>query len=330
MKTVFERMCISFSRIVPGNIRDKFRIQIKYAGRDNDPDGLVGFGLLNGFSVFFIALVLVRLFDLSGYFIAIFALAPLIVLFLQYLYYFLLADRRGKFVDRVLPDALSLIASNLFSGLTPYHAVKSSIRPDFGPLGDAFQIATNKSLGTKSFTEALNEMNETIKSDSLKRSMKLFSTAIESGSNVSKLLESLAQDITDRYILKNDLVTSTKTNAMFILFMVIVGAPILMSVSIFFIDIVGNIQETSGLDASAGAEFDIGFGTEVAIDSDFLKIYAYILLFVTGLLASYFSGTINEGDGKSGLKVAPVIVGASYVIFIISSYFIRQFLGGFF
>lgn len=330
MKTLFERICIMFSRIVPPPYKNSLANQIKYAGKTSEVDVVTGFGFIIGFSLFIVASLFVRLLDLSSIFIYLFLTFPIIVLFLQYLYYFLLADRRSKIVDRVLPDALSLISSNLFSGLTPYYAVKSSIRPDFGPLGEAFEIATNKSLGTKSFTEALNEMTETIKSDSLKRSMKLFSTAIESGSNVSSLLESLAQDITDRYILKHDLITSTKTNAMFILFMVIVGAPMLMAVSIFFIDIVGNIQETSGLDAASGADFDIGFGAEVTITSDFLKIYAYILLFVTGLLASYFSGTINEGDGKSGLKVAPAIIGASYVIFIIASYIIRQFLGGLF
>lgn len=333
MKTAFERICISFSRLVPPPYKESFARIVTFSGKETDTSVSLGFSMINSITIFAISLFFLRIFGLQFNWLINFGILLafiFVVFFAQYIYYFFLAERRTKFVDQVLPDALSLISSNLSSGLTPYHAVKSSVRPDFGPLGEAFEIATNKSLGTKSFNKSLLEMTDTINSDPLKRSMKLFSSAIESGSNISALLESLAQDITDRRILKNDLVTSTKTNSMFILFMVIVGAPFLMAVSIFFIDVVSDIQETSGLDPSASAEFDVGFGGEIGITSDFLRIYAYVLLFVTGLLASYFSATMIEGDGKSGLRIAPAIIGGAFIVFIVSSYLINTVLGGIF
>jgi Flp pilus assembly protein TadB len=333
MKTFFERICISLSRLVPPFYKTSFERIVRYSGKEADISVSLGFSMVNALTIFGIVYLFIYLLNFSpGWLINLagFFVIVLLVFFSQYIYYYFLAERRSKFVDRILPDALSLIASNLASGLTPYHAVKSSIRPDFGPLGEAFEIATNKSLGTKSFNKSLLEMTETINSDPLNRSMKLFSSAIESGSNISALLESLAADITDRRILKNDLVTSTKTNSMFILFMVIVGAPFLMAVSIFFVDIVGDIQENSGLDAAASAEFDIGFGGQIGITPEFLRIYAYVLLFITGLLASYFSATMIEGDGKSGLRIAPAIIGGSFIVFVISSFLINNVLGGLF
>lgn len=249
--------------------------------------------------------------------------------FLSYIFYFFLLEKRTKFVERILPDALSLISSNMISGLTAYHAVKSAIREDFGPLAVAFEIATNKSISKKSFKESLLEVPEDIKSESLERSMKLFATAMESGSNIAYLLKNLSQDISERQALKNELITSTMTNSMFIMFMVVVGSPLLMAVSIFFVEIVSGIMDNAGSNSGSDAA-GLGMGGAMVITPDFLVIYAYVFFLITGLLVSSFTGTMIEGNSKSGLKKAPIIILLSYLIFIIARFLIQNLLGGMF
>jgi pilus assembly protein TadC len=229
----------------------------------------------------------------------------------------------------VLPDALFLIASNLKSGVTPFQAVKSSIRKEFGPLAEAFDVAINKSLGSKSFSNSLIETGDDINSELLRRSMRLFATAINSGSKISALLENMAKDIIERQTLKKELVTNTKTNSMFIMFMVAIGAPFLMAVSIFFVDSVSKIQSSTSI-GSVPIEGMEGMGGTIQITIGFLMIYSYVFLFLTGFMASYFAGVMVEGDGRKGLNKAPVIVGASWIVFILAQYLIKVLLGGVF
>ena len=370
MVSIIKRFSISLSRLIPQTKKKYFRDLIKFSGKSHDVEFVLGFVLLLGFLLFFLTMLFFNFheFDVKYYtvdeatglfpefdpefdtilvdgeifsdipsgltnsqrfwiFFFIGVLLFFLPFFIIYVYYFLLADKRTKFVEKILPDALSLISSNMNSGLTAYHAVKSAIRDDFGPLANAFEIATNKSISNKSFNESLFEISDNFNSKALTRSMKLFSTAVSSGSNVSLLLKSLARDLTERQSLKNDLITSTMTNSMFIMFMVIVGGPLLMAISIFFVDVVSNIL--GGVDVgSAGS--DMGFGGKITISTDFLTIYAYFFFFITGFLVAYFTGTMIEGDGKVGLKKAPLIISASYLVFFIAQHLIVSMLGGMF
>jgi pilus assembly protein TadC len=351
VKSLFERICITLSRVLPKQYLHGLRETIKYSGRKHDAP------FLSGLAVFIAVLILLagsitKIFlvfetnvetvdgitQIVGFtagmqlmfYWGIIILLVLLIFFLIYVYYFLLMEHRSSYVDKVLPDALVLIASNLRSGETPFHAVKKAIRSDFGPLAEAFEIATTQALGKRPFGESLIDVSKTIKSHSLQRAMKLFSVAIESGSNVARLLDSISQDITQRQSLKFELVTSTKTNSMFIIFMVVIGAPILLAISIFFVDVVDSIQTQSGGIDSATAD-SLGFGGGgIQITSAFLTNYSYVLLFITGFLVAYFTGVMIHGDGKSGLRSALPIIIASYVVFYIAQFVVENMLGGLF
>lgn len=366
MRSIFYRICISLSRLVPHKYNAKFKKLILYSGKNHDTDFILGIMIFSVLMISLLTFIFINLYpyevnyvpfeELKGMdksfgvvvdgqlvsgivdgltlktqkllTVSFSLVLLLIVLFGIYGYYYYLGYHRSIFVEKILPDVLSLISSNINSGLTPYHAVKSAIRDEFGPLADAFQVATNKSLGNKAFEDSICEVADNFKSDSLSRSMKLFSAAISSGSNIAGLLKSLAKDIRERKSLKNELVTSTKTSSMFILFMIVVGAPLLMAISIFFVDIVTGILDNN--EVSDNAAMGIAMGGEVAVTSTFLNIYSYIFLFFAGVLVSYFSGVVVEGDGRSGLKIAPIIVGLSYAVFFVGLFLVRYFLGGLF
>ncbi|MGM5483350.1 MAG: type II secretion system F family protein [Nanobdellota archaeon] len=356
MRTLLQRFCITMSRLVPRNIYKKFSQQVKYSGKTHDPQIIIGGAGLLTLIIILLSILVASMYpfhtetkqiedDLgivteevvgihaiykrlmtvgAGF---IFSLSPF---FIVNIYYFFLVEKRSKTVDKMLPDALSLISSNLVSGLTPYHAVKSAIKKEFGPIAEAFELATNKSIGSKSFKESLYETVDTVNSDSYKRAIRLFVSAMESGTNSSVLLKNLAQDIQERRALKKELITNTTTNSMFIMFMTVVGGPLLMSVAIFFVKVVSSIQGTAGISGDSAQMAGLGMGGEIVITTGFLTIYAYIFFFITGFIVSYFTGVMIEGKGKSGLKKAPLIIIASYIMFMISRVIIENALGGMF
>jgi len=222
---------------------------------------------------------------------------------MAYLLLYFKIESRRKQVERVLPDCIQMIASNLRSGMTPFQALRASNRTEFGILKEEIEQAIERSLGTESFEESLLSIRNHVKSEMLDRALRLFTTAMRSGAHLADLLENLSQDLSELQMLKKDLVTTTKTYTMFILFTVIVGAPMLLAVSIRFVGIMADMQQRSDI-----------FGS-IAITPEFLTMASVILLVVTSLLSASLIGVIKEGKVLSGLLYFPFIAGACLAMF---------------
>ncbi|MCX6803037.1 MAG: type II secretion system F family protein, partial [Candidatus Diapherotrites archaeon] len=266
-----------------------------------------------------------------------FAIAGLIgTIVIFYLHISYVVDGRKKMVESILPDFLFLVGNNLKSGMAPFYAFRSAVRPEFGPLSEEIKIATQKSLGVESFSEALKQIGERIDSKVLSDTTKFFAQALRSGGHLAQLIETTASDIKQTNRLKNELVTSTKMYTMFILFVVIVASPMLLSVSVEFLHILGGIsaqtagisggmdskaiQEQSGMGLTAGA---------VSITPEFMQTLGYFIIFVNSLLASVFIGTLGGGKIRDGLKYAPLMIIAGLVLFVICLALVSGILGGF-
>lgn len=331
MASIIQRWNKTIILLLPSTTRLVFENKGRYTGRQPDQwKGFVGIpvtigiiGLILAFSYSFIihtdnVYVLLAL-RLGGFF------APLLGYAIGYIILFFLADRRTKQVEQFLPDALQLIAANLRAGVTPYDAVKAASIDDFGVLGDAFKHVTDISAGNVSFADVLRHVTFTIESPALSRCMALFASSLKSGGHLAELLEGLALDITERRALKKELVTNTRTNTLFIVFTIVVGTPLLLAISIYFVDMVSNMQTSVG---GGTTGFGLGgLGGEISITSQFLIQFSYIILLVTGLLASLFMGAMIEGDPKQGLRYAVLIIGGSYIMFFIARWAIIYFMG---
>jgi hypothetical protein len=114
------------------------------------------------------------------------------------------------------------------------------------------------------------------------------------------------------------------------MFIIIIGTPLLLSISIYFVDTITVIQGKGGSAGGTSSSFGSlgGLGGEIKITSTFLTYVAYVLLFFTGLFASFFIGAVMEGDFKAGLSYAPVIIISSYALFFTIRYIIYQVLVG--
>jgi len=320
IKFVYKRL----SERVPENNRKQILIKMDYAGIEEDIDEYTG-------KRFFLALlfwVIGFLIPLSlGKFIGleetglnfVFGLILSIIfffltLFLYYLHLEYQIEDRTKRVEAVLPDFLLLVSSNLRSGMTPFNATKNSCREEFGPLAEEMKVITTRSMGVESFRESLKMLSEKVDSRILKETVSFLSESIRSGGKLAKLLETSAEDISQTQELKKEMISGTKMYVLFVLFVIVVATPLLMSISVQFLEMITVIQAGQ---PDLGGSTNLGFlSSQLLITSEFMQNIAFVLLFGNALLSSFFIGVLTERKAKLGVKYAPIIFIASAVLFI--------------
>ncbi|MFH1390958.1 MAG: type II secretion system F family protein [Candidatus Diapherotrites archaeon] len=262
---------------------------------------LFGFGLIIGISLMLLSMVSV------------------------YLHVFYQIEGRVSFVDNILPDFLLLVSSNIAAGMTPFAAFRNSARKEFGPLSDEIKRASSKALGEQSFTQAISELSKRIRSSSLKETVSFFSQSLRSGGHLSKLLETSAEQLRQTQEMKKELISSSKMYVIFVVFVVVIGTPLLLGVSVQFLEIISSIQEQSSVGGNVIDSVSF-LSTELNITPEFMEFAAFLLLFVNSLLSSLFIGVIGSGNAKLGLKNFPLLLVASFAVFIVANAFLGQFL----
>jgi archaeal flagellar protein FlaJ len=347
---MFERISMIFSLIIPRSfIETKVKKALIYAGSRDDPKRWAGLRVFIatligtiGFLIPFSLIPLMNVFlGTEIYFEGILNLVLmigmgigffLVTLILFYLHISYVIDGRKKMVENILPDFLYLVGNNLKSGMSPFYAFRSAVRPEFGPLSEEIKIATQKSLGVESFSDALKEIGQRIDSKVLNDTTKFFAQALRSGGHLAQLIETTAFDIKQTNRLKTELVTSTRMYTMFILFVVIIASPMLLAVSVQFLNILGSIQtqtaDLGGTDAAVagGPQFASG---GISITPEFMTMVSYGIVIINSFLASIFIGLLGGGRIRDGLKYAPIMAGIGLVLLIIFTTAIGGLLGGF-
>jgi len=336
---MFENFSFAASALIPQSLMEKHvKKWLRFAGsKDNERIwigkrlifsilfGLIGFlipfsifplvNILFGYQLYFdtITVILIQLL----FFIIFF----LFVALLFYLHIAYVIDGRRRMVEAILPDFLFLVASNLRSGMTPFSAFRSAVRPEFGPLSEEIRIATQKSLGIASFPKALKDIAKRIDSTILEDTSNFFSQALRSGGHLAQLIETSATDIKQTQQLKRELVSSTKMYILFVIFVIIIASPLLWSVSINFLNVLLDIQlQTASITGVTSdiASSQIGLaGGKIALDPEFMTNLALIVLAINSILAGVFIGTISGGKIRDGLKYAPPILVVTILIFLI-------------
>jgi len=335
----FERIVKGLAEIVPEPRRKKIVPMLQFAGISQNFDFWLGkkiltiliamflgivfsLGLLNFVSFDFPSAgfeILLVIGSVIGFGFAGFALS--------YLHLYYLIEGRSNFAEKILPDFLLLVASNINAGMTPFIAFRSAARPEFGALSSEIRIATAKSLGTESFASALKRLPLRIKSRALQEIVYFFTEAMKSGGKLAKLLETTAFDLRQTQEMQKELLTSTRMYVVFIAFLIIVGAPLLLAVSTQFLTMISVIQAENPI----GTAEDLGtvafLSSELAITPEFMTNIAFILLLGNALLAGIFIGVIGKGKLVMGLRYSPIIFVASLAIFLASNAMLGLFLG---
>lgn len=325
MKGIFK----AFSSIVPRRYKKSAELLLNYAGVDEDVETWLGMRIFVSLLFAVIGALIPHL--LNSYNIALADSAPntilsfsllaglitfLLVLMVFYSHLYYVIDERRKRVELILPDFLLLIAANLRAGMTPVSAFVESSMPEFGPLEDEVRIVASRSMGTESFVTVFGGLGKRIDSGVLKRVVGLFTTGMVSGGHLARLLETSALDIRETQELKQELSASTRMYVIFVMFIVLVGVPLLLSISIqFLVKLTALRSQISN--ASLGEFSSPLLSVESSLEPEFVERMTYVILIGTTLSVSILIGVINEGKLLYGLRYFLPLVAIALVDFMV-------------
>ncbi len=241
------------------------------------------------------------------------------------------AENKGKFVERILPDALQLIASNIKAGMTAERALMASARPEFGPLSEEFKNASKKVFAGTPFDTALLEIATKIKSPLLKRTIWLLTQGIKSGGEIADLLLQIGSDLREENAIKDEIQGNVSIYVLMIFVAAAFGSPLLFGMSSIVVGTLSEQMDNVDLSPEKLAEMQtqsrvgniIGVPT-ASITEEFVVFFSTISLLVISVFASLTLGAISSGKEKDGIKYIPVLILMTITIFFV----IRIFIGG--
>jgi len=248
------------------------------------------------------------------------ALLPIAYFSFPYLTFSVVAERRRKEMERVLPDALLLISTNLKSGTSINRAFLASARDEFGPLEEELRKTAIEISGGNSVQESIENMRLRVNSELFKDTLKVLSDAIDSGGNKAELLESSASDIRSSLELRQEIRSSIQMYVIFILMASVFGAPVLFSITVYMAETTTNMWDETDIGGGAG-EFATGGNTGLSfqqpdVNTDFLVQFSIMAITITNFFASLMISQIGNGNMKEGAKYVPFTISVSLALFL--------------
>ena len=234
-------------------------------------------------------------------------------------------DKRTKFVEMILPDALQIVAANIRSGFIPSRAIMLSARKEFGPLSEAIKNVGKEMLTGRSLQESLDELTKTIKSDVLERTVILLKKGTIAGGQLVSLFDETAKDMRRRETIRKEVKANILMYAIFIGFAGCVGAPLLYGLSSYLVGTISQLGEVMNMPADYQSQMPmISFGLEIS--AEFLIWFSVAAIILTTVFGGLLIGIIGTGKESAGIKYIPILVTISLVIF----YLTRLIIGGLF
>jgi len=319
------------SNFYPKGIKKKISNLLIYSSVKIEINRFLGFILIFNIllSVLF-GFYLGAIFNISFWpilFISLFTLSIFEIMLLV-----LNADKKAKFIEGILPDALQLMASNLRAGLTVDRALLLSMRPEFGPLKDEINLVGKKINAGMEVTRALIEMTQRVKSKKLEKSMLLITSGLKSGGELASLLEQTAEDLLNQNLVDKKIRASVGMYVMFIFVAICIGAPVLFGLSSYLVEILtSTLKNISVPNVETLGKLKLPFAVpKISISSEFLKMYIVVFLIATAFFGSLLIGLIKKGNEKEGFKYIIPILLISVLLFFFVRFIVSSLLGGLF
>ncbi len=310
-------------RLMPRRYREKIQELIIFSGGQKTPSHFFNTSLVISLMMALVMAVIVR-----QYFSYIFGLAFISVFAFSHGLLYLAVERRTRYVESILPDALQLVAANIKSGFIPSRALMLSARKEFGPLSEAIKNVGREMMTGKSLQESMKEMTRTIRSDVLETTVQLITKGIRAGGQLVSLFEETAIDIRRKEAIKKEVRANIMMYTIFIGFAGCVGAPLLYALSSFLVGTISRLGSMISIpeDVTAKMPLHIKFGIELS--PDFLFIFSLLAIAITTVFGGMIIGLISSGKEKDGIKYIPVLLITALAVYFISGFMISSMFGG--
>jgi pilus assembly protein TadC len=328
---------------IPKTFRPRLRKYLLKAGVNKTP-----FKLYGGF--FYISLIITFLIYISQIYPRIegsgaikvlllsfsswFAIQVIIVMFIILIYYVYIEQKiyqRTQRMEEVIERFLHLVSENLKGGMTLEEAFWNAVRPEFGVLSAEIRHAAKKVMTGSDVAEALKEFMQMYNSPLLTRSFNLIIQGIGGGGNLAGIMDRVVANIVETKKLKREMTATNMTYVIFITFVVLVITPGLFTLSNQFLNILKFFSQEVGSTSLEGAiNMPIDF-SKMNIDTTAFKQFSLFAISIISSCASMIVSIIRKGAIRAGLRLIPIFVGVSLVVYFlldkIAGFMVNAFFG---
>ncbi len=318
---VFEHIFKALSRVFPAGLISYFDQLLLEA--DMDLPGRIYMGTLAFISIM-LAIAAFMLSSLMLDPLSSLGISVLCLIMLGFLFYIIplmSADSRAKRVELVLPDAFQMIAANIRAGMTVENAVLASAKPEFGPLEVEIKRVSTKTFAGTPLNDSLMDLGNRVRSNPLKRGIKLLVEGNSLGGQMASLLYEIAQDLRNQQAMAREINNATMMYTIFIVFSALIASPVLFATSVYYNVISYGISQNIGsLEALPPEAMQFGgsvggVASGSGITPDDLRLFAIASILVTSFFASFTLAQIRSGKLLAGIKMMPVFVALALGIF---------------
>ncbi len=234
-------------------------------------------------------------------------------------------------IEEALPDYLQLASANISAGMTVDRALWYAIRPKFGILATEMENVAKATIAGEDLEKALEKLGKKYDSRILKETINLIVEGIQSGGEVADLLSKLSSNIKDTQLMRKEISASVTTYAIFIGVATILAAPMLFALSTQLLAIIQKIFSTINIEPGTGssAMFSFNFSGE-SIDIKDFRMFAIIVLAISSFFSASIISVIRKGSVKDGLKLIPIFLVVSIILYYAASALFASLLGGLF
>ncbi|MDD4354177.1 MAG: type II secretion system F family protein [Candidatus Nanoarchaeia archaeon] len=321
-KVMYKRI----QNMLPKSYSGHIKKMMVYSGLKINYQEWIGFFFLYSIGLAFtIGFVLYVVY--YSYMISLIAAAATFILMhlLSELLLSLSAYSRTQFIELVLPEFLSLLASNIKSGLTIDQAFLMSIRDEFGGFKDDISEASKDTLMGKSFGEAMLSMNSKMNSRLFYKTTNLIVEGINSGGNLSSLLDNVVEDLREMQLLQREIKAGVTMYALILIISTCIGAPALFGVALYEIETLQSFVSVipSG-SANIYTETNLGVNPN-PVDINMLLIIVIISLVINNVFGSLMIGLLQSEKAKAGVRYIPIFISISMAVFFGINFLVKLF-----
>ncbi len=318
----------------PSVITDAFEKKLWVEGDRISKRKIIGFmmtipiliGILAGIDVL---IVYKSIFYAIGAFLA----GTVILLFAIYVfldYYELTRIRR---VERSLPNALELVATNVNSGLTVENALVESARPEFGELALLLKRAAKEMFSGRTLEEALTSISKKVNSYVLGKTIWLIIEGIKKGGSFGSLLLRVSRDLREEEAINSEIKANISMYIFLIIIAAAIGAPMLFGSGVVVSQMMAEqktITIPDNVDSQTIPFVSTLFGDtsqKQQVPFEMIRLFSFACLGCTAFFASLLIGIIRYGRELAGLRFFPVLMIVSLAVYFIAVLMLGQMIG---
>ncbi len=246
---------------------------------------------------------------------------------LTYFYLDLKIYQRTRRMEEQLPDFLQILSANLKGGMTFETALWSAIKPRFDVLGSEMAKASKKVMTGYEISKALSELTEKYDSLMLRRSVDLIISEVESGGNVSNLIDRIVTNLKETKELKDEMSAAAIAYVIFISVIVLAISPLLFALSYHLLSLIVGFMGQLAVATQKVSSLPFTFSS-VGMDPADFRTFSLAAIFVISLFSSLIVSIVEKGDVKGGVKYIPIYVFGSVALYFLFLKVLGMVFGG--